>query len=485
MAESSPGGLRSPWRLTPASSKRTSGNRPPSYERAGRVPGKGGGARGRGRVRHRPPRPAGCEPRRPAGAGHRGAGTQRGGKVDGATGALRPPPARPGHRPPGRRGHHRRPAAPPPPTRHRLPPAGAVGVPGAHRAREPGARGLDLRGRPGEAPAGPRRHLRPLPAARRLEAEAGWEPERGPAATRGDRASPGGRSPRPPCRRAGRGPGSRDRHTGVRGARRPLSGGQDRPPRRPERPGRPGPRQLRLHPRVGAEPALGDARGLRRGVPGPGVAPGPRRPRGRPVMVLLLQAVADGVLLGLLYTVMAVGLSLTLGVLGVVDRVLIRRVARAPQLLGLLVLFGVMVAVESAAILLWTTDTRVITVPYTNRALHLGAITLSEVRLIAGGIALLLVVLLHAGLRLTRFGKAIRAMAQNRDVAMVLGIDVGWLSMVVFGLGTATAGAGGVVLGMVFPFDPQTQIQWLSWAFLVVLFGGLGGVGNTLAGGLT
>ncbi len=57
--------------------------------------------------------------------------------------------------------------------------------------------------------------------------------------------------------------------------------------------------------------------------------------------------------------------------------------------------------------------------------------------------------------------------------------------MVVFGLGTATAGAGGVVLGMVFPFDPQTQIQWLSWAFLVVLFGGLGGVGNTLAGGLT
>jgi branched-chain amino acid transport system permease protein len=246
-------------------------------------------------------------------------------------------------------------------------------------------------------------------------------------------------------------------------------------------------------------------------------------------MVLLLQAVADGVLLGLLYTVMAVGLSLTLGVLGivnvahgtfvvlgsffalgalrvlgwdplvsvvaalpvfflagaVVDRVLIRRVARAPQLLGLLVLFGVMVAVESAAILLWTTDTRVITVPYTNRALHLGAITLSEVRLIGGGIALLLVVLLHAGLRLTRFGKAIRAMAQNRDVAMVLGIDVGWLSMVVFGLGTATAGAGGVVLGMVFPFDPQTQIQWLSWAFLVVLFGGLGGVGNTLAGGLT
>src|SRR5579883_1769204 len=171
MAESSPGGLRSPWRLTPASSKRTSGNRPPSYERAGRVPGKGGGARGRGRVRHRPPRPAGCEPRRPAGAGHRGAGTQRGGKVDGATGALRPPPARPGHRPPGRRGHHRRPAAPPPPTRHRLPPAGAVGVPGAHRAREPGARGLDLRGRPGEAPAGPRRHLRPLPAARRLEAD--------------------------------------------------------------------------------------------------------------------------------------------------------------------------------------------------------------------------------------------------------------------------------------------------------------------------
>jgi branched-chain amino acid transport system permease protein len=53
-----------------------------------------------------------------------------------------------------------------------------------------------------------------------------------------------------------------------------------------------------------------------------------------------------------------------------------------------------------------------------------------------------------------------------------------------FGLGIACAGSAGVALAMVFPFAPNTQIFWLAWAFLVVILGGLGSVGNTLLAGL-
>ena len=53
-----------------------------------------------------------------------------------------------------------------------------------------------------------------------------------------------------------------------------------------------------------------------------------------------------------------------------------------------------------------------------------------------------------------------------------------------FGLGIACAGAAGVALAMVFPFSPNTQVQWLAWAFLVVILGGLGSVANTLAAGI-
>ena len=80
-------------------------------------------------------------------------------------------------------------------------------------------------------------------------------------------------------------------------------------------------------------------------------------------------------------------------------------------------------------------------------------------------------------------GRGIRAVGQNRDAAISLGINVRQVTAVMFGLGVACAGAAGVALAMIFPFSPNTQVQWLAWAFLVVILGGLGNVGNTLAAG--
>ncbi len=243
--------------------------------------------------------------------------------------------------------------------------------------------------------------------------------------------------------------------------------------------------------------------------------------------VLLTQALLNGILLGLIYTAMAVGLSLTMGVMGIVnvahstfiilgsyaafelsryfgldpmvsilviiplffligallERGLMRHVARADSTIGLLILFGVLVILESAAILVWTTDTQVININY-GPSFILGDFIIGRPRLYAGIVALIMVGLTYYLLQKTMLGKGIRAMAQNRDAAMMMGINVERLSMIVFGIGTATAAVGGVALAMVFPFTPQDHIRWLAWAFLVVVVGGLGNVRNTLLAGL-
>jgi branched-chain amino acid transport system permease protein len=238
--------------------------------------------------------------------------------------------------------------------------------------------------------------------------------------------------------------------------------------------------------------------------------------------------VTDGVLLGLIYAVAGVGLSLVLGIMGVVNvahsafimlgsffafelfrrlgvdpiisfflafpvffgvgivvyRTLIARVERVAQTQGLVAMFGLMVLLENLGTIAWTTDTRVITVGYTNSSTAIGSVVLTHVKLIAGALAFLLIAVFWAFLRYTLTGRAIRAMGQNREAAMAVGVNVRQLSAVLFGLGIACAGSAGVALAMIFPFSPNTQILWLAWAFLVVILGGLGNVGNTLIAGL-
>jgi branched-chain amino acid transport system permease protein len=242
-----------------------------------------------------------------------------------------------------------------------------------------------------------------------------------------------------------------------------------------------------------------------------------------------LAIVADGILLGLIYAITGLGLSLVLGIMGIVNvahsafimlgsffafelferlgvdpiisfflvlpaffllgtavyRVLLTRVERVPQAQGLVAMFGLMVLIENLGTIAWTTDTRVITASYTNSSLVIDGLFIAKVKLIAAVLALTLTALFWSFFRFTLVGRAIRAMGQNRDAAMSAGIDVRRLSTIMFGLGIACAGAAGVALAMIFPFSPNTQVQWLAWAFLVVILGGLGNVANTLVAGLT
>ena len=242
----------------------------------------------------------------------------------------------------------------------------------------------------------------------------------------------------------------------------------------------------------------------------------------------LATIVVDGALLGLIYALVGLGLSLVLGIMGIVNvahsafvmlgsffafelfrkfgidpivafvaslpvffvlgaivhRLIITRVERAAQTQSLVAMFGMMVLIENLGTIAWTTDTRVVTAAYTNSSFVLGGVNLVHVRLISGALALMLIVAFWAFMRFTLTGRAIRAMGQDRDAASTIGIDIRRLSTVMFALGIACAGAAGVALAMVFPFAPNTQVQWLAWAFLVVILGGLGKVENTLLAGI-
>jgi branched-chain amino acid transport system permease protein len=245
-------------------------------------------------------------------------------------------------------------------------------------------------------------------------------------------------------------------------------------------------------------------------------------------MSQVLAIIVDGILLGLVYAVMALGLSLVMGIMGianvahsafimlgsffalelfrrfsidpiatfflalpvffvagiVVYGVLVSRIERAHQAQGLVAMFGLMVLIENLGVVAWSTDVRVLTTDYTNASVALGPLTLARVRLIAGALAVFLIIAVWLFLRATLVGRAIRAMAQDRIAAMSLGMDVRRLAAVLFGLGIACAGAAGVVLALIFPFSPNTQVQWLAWSFLVVILGGLRSVGGTLAAGI-
>jgi len=175
--------------------------------------------------------------------------------------------------------------------------------------------------------------------------------------------------------------------------------------------------------------------------------------------------------------VIIVLLFLLLGVL--IERGLLRRIYGEEAAASLLVLFGLMIAIETIANLVWTTTERAIRLPFP-AAIEIAGFRFSNSRLIGGLTMLAAIIAVHLFLTRGRVGRGMRAMAVNRDAAEILGINTDRLSMILFGLGTALAAGGGIALGLIFPLTPQLHTQWLVLAILIVVIGGLGGLPQTL-----
>jgi len=121
---------------------------------------------------------------------------------------------------------------------------------------------------------------------------------------------------------------------------------------------------------------------------------------------------------------------------------------------------------------------------FMNATLEFGGVVVKVQQLIIIGVSLLLMVLLQFIVRRTRMGKAMRAVSQDADAARLMGIDVNNTISFTFALGSALAGAAGVLVGIYYnSIDPLMGIMPGLKAFVAAVFGGIGLIPGALIGG--
>jgi branched-chain amino acid transport system permease protein len=150
----------------------------------------------------------------------------------------------------------------------------------------------------------------------------------------------------------------------------------------------------------------------------------------------------------------------------------------------LLVAFGLSVILQNIALRLWTADERGITASYAGAALTVLGVRFPAVRLASLGVAIIFLLALSLFLQKTYTGKAIRATVQNWEAASLMGIDIHKVYLISFAIGAALAGAAGTLVTVNYSIQPAMGLDWTMKALIVMVLGGLGNIPGTFVGGL-
>jgi branched-chain amino acid transport system permease protein len=230
------------------------------------------------------------------------------------------------------------------------------------------------------------------------------------------------------------------------------------------------------------------------------------------------QTLISGLFLGGIYALIAMGLTLMYGVMGIVNfahgefltlgwyicfwaftldgidpyialplaavlmfvvglaiqAVVIQPVLKAPFLNQILLTLGLSTAIVGAAQFFWGAQPRTILVSYARAGMMIGGVVVSYPRLVAFIVSVVVAVLLYLFLNRTKTGKAIRACAQSRPGARLMGIDVQRMFMLTTGIGASLTGIAGALLGPTYPFMPTTGGNFGFTAFVIVVLGSMG-----------
>jgi branched-chain amino acid transport system permease protein len=207
--------------------------------------------------------------------------------------------------------------------------------------------------------------------------------------------------------------------------------------------------------------------------------------QGQFLMVGMFLAYVASARFGVDPLVAAVGVGAIVFVGGcVVERLVIEPIIRAPQMAQVFATIGLGLVLQNAAALLFGPNNHSVSTPYQNQTLHLGPIGLTETYLFAFVVAGIFTALLFSFLTLTSWGRAMRATAQNRQAALLVGINPRLMAMLAFGIGVGlTALAGAVVLPYTI-VNPTAGQGYVLIMFTVVVLGGLGSVRGALLAGL-
>jgi branched-chain amino acid transport system permease protein len=167
-----------------------------------------------------------------------------------------------------------------------------------------------------------------------------------------------------------------------------------------------------------------------------------------------------------------------------VQRILIQPILEAPATIKIFSTLGLGFMLSNLALMLWHADYRSIKVSYSTAVINVNSLSISIPRLIAFLAALLVAAGMYALLYKTDVGKQIRAVSQNRQAALLMGINVKRIYVIAFGLGSALVGlAGSLLMPMYFVYPSIGALFGLT-AFVVVVLGGLGNMYGAFLGGL-
>jgi branched-chain amino acid transport system permease protein len=150
----------------------------------------------------------------------------------------------------------------------------------------------------------------------------------------------------------------------------------------------------------------------------------------------------------------------------------------------LLVAFGLSVILQNLALRFWTADERGITTSYAGAAITILGVRFPAVRLASLGVAIIFLVALQLFLKKTYTGKAIRATVQDWEAASLMGIDIHKVYLLSFAIGAALAGAAGTLVTVNYSIQPAMGLDWTMKALIVMVLGGLGNIPGTFVGGL-
>ena len=198
-----------------------------------------------------------------------------------------------------------------------------------------------------------------------------------------------------------------------------------------------------------------------------------------------LQAAYLGLPLGTRYAIALLVAPLLVGVFGLLLELCLRRTYGRDPLYGLLLTFGAALVIEEGIRVVWgSTEQQLPLPPAISGAFMVGELIYSKYRFFAGGFAIVAILGLWAFLEKTPYGAIIKAGAHDSEMVRALGIDLSRLRAAVFALGVALAALAGVVMAPIWGIRPQVGVDAVVPAFLVIVLGGVGSLWGAVIAGL-
>ena len=248
-----------------------------------------------------------------------------------------------------------------------------------------------------------------------------------------------------------------------------------------------------------------------------------------PDIATLLQAVSSGLLLGGIFALGALGLSLILGLMRLVNlvhgelvvlgaylalllldgwgldpllaiplvlvavavvsyplyRLVLAPVSRSGDEGPLLTTFALSIIIANVFVRVFTGDTRALDRPYARTAMHLFGITVPTVYLVGFAVSLAATAVVYLVVARTGFGRRLRASAEDPVAAGIVGVNVARVHGLTYALGAGLAATGGILIALCFSFTPSSGTEYLLVGFTIVVLGGLGSTFGTFAGGVS